>query len=103
MKPMACPLLIMQLMSWSEVKLGDSFPSRKVHIETYSMPYRLDRNTNGGGVLIYIKDSNFIKILSKDVLSVNMETLFIDCMFLSCLHVTHIFVKELLARNSRDI
>ena len=35
----------------SETKLDDSFPSMQFLIESYGPPYRLDRNSHGGGIL----------------------------------------------------
>ena len=32
-----------------ETKLDKTFPNSKFHIEGFSLPYRLDRNCNGGG------------------------------------------------------
>ena len=36
----------------AETKLDDSFPKDQFCIDGFSIPYRLDRNTNGGGLLI---------------------------------------------------
>ena len=36
-----------------ESKLDESFPRNQFFINGYSPPYRLDRKSNGGGVLIY--------------------------------------------------
>ena len=38
----------------SETKIDSSFPSAQFHLEGYATPCRLDRNTNGGGILLYI-------------------------------------------------
>ena len=38
----------------SETKTDSSFPSVQFHLG-YETPYRLDRNTNGGGILLYIR------------------------------------------------
>ena len=32
----------------------DSFPFNQFAIEGYSLPFRLDRNVRGGGILVYI-------------------------------------------------
>ena len=40
----------------TESKLDRSFPSQLIFFEGYAMPYRIDRNANGGGVLIYIRE-----------------------------------------------
>ena len=38
-----------------ETKLDDSFPEQQFKIDGYKKPYRYDRNSNGGGVLIYVR------------------------------------------------
>ena len=40
----------------SETKLDSSFPSKKFVIKGYSPPFRLERNQNGGGLLIYVRE-----------------------------------------------
>ena len=40
----------------SETKLDDSFPSVQFLLDEFSRPYRLDRWSNGGGILLYIRD-----------------------------------------------
>ena len=38
----------------SETKLDSSFPKGQFHLHGFSEPYRLDRNGNGGGILVFI-------------------------------------------------
>ena len=40
----------------SETKLDDSFPSMQFLIEGYGPSYRLDRNSHGGGILVYERE-----------------------------------------------
>ena len=40
----------------TETKLDNSFPTNQFVIEGYSKPFRLDRNRNGGGLLVYIRE-----------------------------------------------
>ena len=40
----------------SETKIDDSFPARQFYIEGYTPPYRLDRNCNGDGITIYVRE-----------------------------------------------
>ena len=51
----------------TETKLDDSFPSSQFHIEGFTKPYRYDRNRNGGGVLIYVREDIPCKILPQCV------------------------------------
>ena len=38
----------------SESKLDDSFPDSQFLIEGFGKPFRLDRNRNGGGIMLFI-------------------------------------------------
>ena len=39
----------------TETKLDDSFPVSQFEIDGFSTPFRLVRNKNGGGILLYIR------------------------------------------------
>ena len=45
---------IFDILIITETKLDDSFPLSQFHIDGFSSPYTLDRNRNGGGIIIYI-------------------------------------------------
>ena len=45
---------------------GDSFPHVLYHLKYFSNPYRLDRNSNGGGILVYIRDNIPSKLVKLD-------------------------------------
>ena len=47
----------------SETKLDDSFPSAQFLIKGFSAPYSFDRNSKGGGLLLYIHEDVPCKIL----------------------------------------
>ena len=47
----------------------------------FSMPYRQDRNRNGGGIMIYIRHDIPIKLLPKHVFPDNIEGLFVELNF----------------------
>ena len=40
----------------AETKLDTSFPNEQFSIHGYCKPLRLDRNSNGGGLLVYVRD-----------------------------------------------
>ena len=61
----------------TETKLDDSFPLSQFNIEGFSQPYRYDRNRNGGGVLIYVREDIPSKILPQ-VVQADIEALFIE-------------------------
>ena len=51
----------------SETKLNDLFPLVQFILKGYGIPYRLDRNSNGGGLLLYVHEdipSKFLKVKS---------------------------------------
>ena len=48
----------------TETKLDSTFPTSQFVIDGYSEPYRFDRNRNGGGVLIYIREDIPSKLLA---------------------------------------
>ena len=47
-----------------ETKLDETFPSSQFHLDGFSLPYRLDRNRNGG-VMIFVKEDIPSKLLTK--------------------------------------
>ena len=40
----------------TECKLDDSFPTAQFYMQGYSSPFRLDRNSYGGGILLYVRE-----------------------------------------------
>ena len=40
----------------SETKLDDSFPTAQFSLNGYCKPYRLDSSSNGGSILLYVRD-----------------------------------------------
>ena len=61
----------------SETKLDESFPTNQFLIDGFSAPFRLDRNDEGGGVIIYIREDIPCKKLNHD-LPKNIEGIFIE-------------------------
>ena len=47
----------------SETKLDDSFPARQFKISSYASSFRLDRNQNGGGILVFVREHTAVKFL----------------------------------------
>ena len=48
----------------SEAKLDSSFPQAQFRIEGYAPPFRCDRNSHGGGSLLFIREDIPTKIIS---------------------------------------
>ena len=51
----------------SETKIDSSFHSAQFHLEDYATPYKLDRNANGGGILLYIREDITSRLLNCDL------------------------------------
>ena len=50
-------------------------------MDRFSKPYRLDRNKNGGGIMIFIRDTISSKILEKHVFPNDVESIFVELNF----------------------
>ena len=62
----------------SETKLDYSFPTAQFLLDGFSKPYRLDRCSNGGGILLYVKDYISSRLLTNHRLPNNVECLFTE-------------------------
>ena len=60
-----------------ETKLDESFPANQFRINGFKKPYRKDRNTNGGGVMIYVREDIPSQKL-KDNLPINIEAILVE-------------------------
>ena len=47
----------------AETKLDPSFPESQFHMPGYTIPYRLDKSGNSGGLLVYVKETIPSKLL----------------------------------------
>ena len=63
----------------SETKLDDSFPESQFKIPGYSSPFRLDRDQNGGGIMVFVREDITAKFLSCE--DKPIEALFIELNF----------------------
>ena len=61
----------------SETKLDDLFPSAQFLIKSFSPPYRFDRNSKGGGWLLYIREDIPSKILTYSS-NCDIKTIFVE-------------------------
>ena len=64
-----------------ETKLDEIFPSSQFHMDEFSLPYRLDRNRDGGGVMIFVKEDIPSKLLTKHNFRCDFEGLFVELNF----------------------
>ena len=64
----------------SETKLDSSFPQAQFRIEGYASPFRYDRNSHGGGILLFIREDILTKIISITPLK-DFERIFVELNF----------------------
>ena len=62
----------------TETKLDETFTNARIKINGYCEPFRLDRNGDGGGILISIREGVPSKKLLKHTLPSDVEALFIE-------------------------
>ena len=68
----------------TETKLDESFPTNQFLIEGYSKSFRFDRNRNGGGLLVYIREDIPCKELKSHTLADGIEGIFIEINLRKC-------------------
>ena len=66
-----CPLL-------SETKIDETFPLEQFLITGFAKPLRLDRNSWGGGIMLFIRDNIPFSLLKPGNLPSNTEALSIE-------------------------
>ena len=62
----------------TETKLDESFQTAQFCIEGFSTPYRLDRDRNGGGILIYVREDIPTRLLTFHDFPYDIEGLFVE-------------------------
>ena len=72
---------IFDILIINETKLDAFFPVNQFFINGFSTPYRLDRNQNGGGIIIYVREDITSKMLTKHKFPDDIEALFIEINF----------------------
>ena len=50
----------------SEIKIDNSFPICQFTMTGYSIPFRLDRTSHGGGILLFVREDIPSKIIKTD-------------------------------------
>ena len=74
-------LKYIDLLVFTETKLDDTFLTSQFLVIGFSVPYRLDRNRNGGGIMIFIRDNIPSRVLTKHVFPDDIEDLLIELNF----------------------
>ena len=62
----------------SETKIDDTFPDSQFLIEGFSSPYRLDRTSKGGGILLYIREDIPSKYIKNVKIDKSFEGFFVE-------------------------
>ena len=62
----------------AETKLDDSFPTAQFSLNGFCKPYRLDRSSNGGGILLYVRDDIPSRLLTVYKIKDNLELFFVE-------------------------
>ena len=66
------------ILTIQETKLDSSYPEGQFLIDGYSVPYRLDRDRHGGGVMIYVREDIPSKLLSQHNFTKPIEGIFVE-------------------------
>ena len=65
----------------TETKIDSTFPVNHFYLNGYNVPYRHDRNTNGSGILVYVRDDIRLRITECENLPSSFEVLVIELYF----------------------
>ena len=74
----------LDLLVVTESKLDDTFPHDQFQIEGFSRPIRLDRDRNGGGVIIFIRDGLTCRELKPRLLYPEVECTLLEISIRQC-------------------
>ena len=62
----------------TETKLDNSFPASQFNVESFITPFRLNRNKNGGGIILYIRSYIIASKLTNFTFSNDIEAFFVQ-------------------------
>ena len=65
----------------TETKIDSTFPVNQSYLNRYNVPYRNDRNSNGDGSLVYIRDNIKSRIIEYENVPSSFEGLVIELCF----------------------
>ena len=66
----------------TETKIASTFPVNHFYLNGYNAPYRNDRNTNGGDILVYVRDDIRSRIIECENLPSFFEGMVIELSFI---------------------
>ena len=68
----------------TESKIDDTFPHGQFQVQGFTRPIRLDRNRNGGGLIMFIRDDLTCKELKPRTLFPELECTFLEIRIRQC-------------------
>ena len=75
---------VLDVLMITETKLDESFPEQQFITEGFNIPFRLDDNRHGKGLLLYIHHNINSVFLKSYVFPDNIEAFFIEILLKSC-------------------
>ena len=66
------------LLMISETKLNSSFPNAQFYVKSYSKPYRLDRTSKAGGIILYVREDIPSKLINSSCIDHDKEYLLVE-------------------------
>ena len=72
---------IFDILIITETNLHHKFPTSQFYIECFPIPCRLDKNRNGSGILIHVREYIPAKLLAKHNLAEALERIFLEVSF----------------------
>ena len=66
------------LLILSETKLDSSFPNAQFYMKSYSKPYRLDRTSKGGGIILYVREDIPSKLINSSCIDHDKEYFLVE-------------------------
>ena len=75
----------------SESKIDDTFPKNQFLIEGYSTPFRSERNSHGGGLILYLREDTLARHLILSILAILANGHSFAKLKLRIILISHIF------------
>ena len=66
------------LLMISETKLHSLFRNTQFYMKSYSKPYRLDRNRKEGGIILYVREDIFSKLINSSCTNHDKEYFLVE-------------------------
>ena len=66
------------LLKICQTKLDSSFPNAQFYMKSYSKPYRLDRNSKEGGIILYVREDISSKLINSSFTNHDQEYFLVE-------------------------